>query len=91
MFSADFKCFHVMSSVGVSVRFVDDNPVVRENNGTVTICLERLGTTDEDITPTVRAEESSPPDAIGKNLSTSIQVLPSGRVLAGKQNYSIYF
>lgn len=51
---------------------MDENPVVNEDNGTVTICLERIGMTNEDITVVVRAVETSPPDAIGKKLRTKI-------------------
>ncbi len=50
----------------MTIRLVDENPVVRENNSNVEICIEKIGRSDEDITLTVRAEESSPPEARGK-------------------------
>ncbi len=52
-------------AVGVTVRFVEENPVVSENSSSVTICVERLGSSAEDITLMVRAQESNPPDARG--------------------------
>jgi len=64
----------LFAAVGVSIRFVDENPVVSENNRTVTICLERLGPSQEDITLEISAEESSPPDARGtKNVTEYVE------------------
>ena len=49
----------------VTIGFTSDDYRVREDNGTVTVCLMKTGTTAQDIPLTGRAFESTPPDAIG--------------------------
>ena len=47
--------------------FTNDNPVVNEDEGTITVCVERVGLTTQDITIELVASESTPADAIGKS------------------------
>ncbi len=53
-----------------SVKLTQDDYTVNEDEGTVTICVERVGRSSESITVTVRSRELSPADAIGMSLIT---------------------
>lgn len=55
-----------VNSTAFSVRIVEDNYVVNENEGTVTICVEKQGQTAQDVTVTIRSVERSPVSADGK-------------------------
>ena len=50
----------------LSVRLTDDNYEVNEDEGTVEICVERIGQTTEDIPVSITATEASPVGARGK-------------------------
>lgn len=50
----------------VSVVLAEESYVVNEDDGTVEICVERIGESEDDITVTIITGESSPPSAIGE-------------------------
>ena len=50
----------------LSVRLAEEEYTVNEDDGTVTICVERIGQSADDITVTIRSQESMPPDAEGE-------------------------
>ena len=50
----------------VSVRFTEDNFRVNEDEGTVTICVRRIGDSASSITVTIRSRETAPASARGK-------------------------
>ena len=56
--------------IAFSVRIAEEDYIVNENEGTVTICVEKLGQTAEDITVTIRSVERSPVSADGKFVSS---------------------
>ena len=49
----------------LSIRFEEENYIVNETAGTVTVCVERVGRTADPIMVTINAAESSPSDASG--------------------------
>ena len=55
------------SDADVSIRFVDGDREVDENDEFVTVCVERVGESDQDITIDLVVSETSPADAEGKN------------------------
>ena len=56
------------SFLELSVTLTEDNYEVNEDEGTVEICVERIGESAEDITVTISAGESTPASAEGKKL-----------------------
>ena len=50
----------------VSVRFTEDDFRVNEDEGTVTICVRRIGDSASSITVTIRSRETAPASARGK-------------------------
>ena len=49
----------------LSIRFEEENYIVNETAGTVTVCVERVGRAADPIMVTINAAESSPSDASG--------------------------
>ena len=49
----------------LSIRFEEENYIVNETAGTVTVCVERVGRAANPIMVTINAAESFPSDASG--------------------------
>lgn len=57
----------IMCLAALSVRIVDGDNTVNENEETVRICVERIGESAEDIIVTIRSVERSPASAESKS------------------------
>ena len=56
----------VIIIIGVSVRFTEEDYRINESEGTVVICVRRLGDAASSLTVIVRSRETSPVGARGR-------------------------